>query len=209
MSPAVIDEQSPIDVAVQKEIERRKRALWMFLALLLLPLIVGGWALARAPKETELVAREVTPIVRQEVSRSIESSVTEAVAEKAAPVIRQTVSEQFGETVLPQLGAVKEEVSGMRRTMQENSRKITEASSSVAMIRGEQATVVRGGFVREQQARESLRRTIASVQQDLTAKTQTLDSLNKRVAAMEDQLAAIQRELKVLQNATRGRQPIR
>lgn len=204
MSPAVIDEQSPIDVAVQKEIARRKRALWMFLALLLLPLIVGGWALTRAPKETELVAREVTPIVRQEVSRSIESSVTEAVAEKATPVIRQTVSEQFNATVLPEIGAVKKEVSGIQQTMQENSRKITEASSSVAMIRGEQATLVRGGFVREQQARESLRRTIASVQQDLSSKTETLATLDKRVDQMERQLDAIQRELKVL----RGRQPI-
>ncbi|HEX2121428.1 MAG TPA: hypothetical protein VHL59_07280 [Thermoanaerobaculia bacterium] len=193
---------------MQKEIERRKRALSMFLALLLLPLIVGGWALVRAPKETELVAREVTPIVRQEVSRSIESSVTEAVAEQAAPVIRQTVSEQFSETVLPQIGAVKEEVSGMRQTMQENSRRITEASSSVATIRGEQATVVRGGFAREQQARESLRRTVAAVQQDLTTKAKTLDDLDQRVQRIEGQLAAIQRELKVLQNATRGRQPI-
>jgi hypothetical protein len=206
MSPAVIDEQSPIDVAVQKEIARRKRALWMFLALLLLPLIVGGWALARAPKETEVVARQVAPIVREEVSRSIESSVTEAVAAKATPVIRQTVSEQFNETVLPQIGAVKQEVSGIRASMQENSRKITDASASVAMIRGEQAILVRGG-AREQQVRESLRRTVASVQQDLTAKTETLATLDKRVGEMERQLGVIQRELKVLQNASRGRQP--
>lgn len=210
-SPVMEPERSPIDIAVEKETARRKRVLLGFLLLLLVPLIVGGWALARAPKETEAVARQVAPLVskdvREEVSRSIESTVTEAVSAKAGPVIEKTVSAQFNQTVLPELGAVKQEVSGIRATMQDNARKITDASASVAMIRNEQATLVRGGFAREQQGRESLRRTIASVQEDLTAKTQTLDSLDKRVDQMERQLAIIQRELKVLQS-TRPARPI-
>ena len=95
-----------IRIAVERETQRRKRVLMFFVALLALPLIAGAWALAKAPSETEAVAREVTPLVRESVSKSV----AEDVAAQAAPLIEERVARSVDKELEPKLAELRTQV---------------------------------------------------------------------------------------------------
>ena len=63
----------PFDESVQeivaRETARRKRVLLAFLALLLVPIAIGAYALSRAKKETEAIVDAVTTPVTERVNR--------------------------------------------------------------------------------------------------------------------------------------------
>lgn len=82
--------------AVAREAARRKRTLYAFLALLIIPIAIGAYALSRAPKEVERVASEVTPIVAERVSGDISTKVTNDVVQRSESVIKENVSRETG-----------------------------------------------------------------------------------------------------------------
>ncbi len=94
MSTEPYDES--IREAVAREAARRKRTLSAFLALLLVPIAIGAYALSRAPKEIEQVASEVTPIVAERVSGDISTKVTNDVVQRSESVIKENVSRETG-----------------------------------------------------------------------------------------------------------------
>jgi hypothetical protein len=88
-----------VKLAVAREAQRRKRVFATFLALLIIPIAIGLYAVAKAPSDTDLVVRNVTPIVEKNVEENItarvdqkiEPRVEEIVERRAAPVIEQTL----------------------------------------------------------------------------------------------------------------------
>ncbi|HJQ41060.1 MAG TPA: hypothetical protein VKB93_28320 [Thermoanaerobaculia bacterium] len=80
--------EESIREAVDREAARRKRTLYAFLALLLVPIAIGAYALSRAPKEAEQVANDVTPIVTERVAKDV--------VERSEPLIKEKVSRETG-----------------------------------------------------------------------------------------------------------------
>ncbi len=93
------EEMPSVQTAVDLEARRRKRVFVVFLALLTIPVAIGVYAIAKAPSETEAVARSVAPIVEKDVfarvDRQIEPRVEELVAKRATPVIQQALERQL------------------------------------------------------------------------------------------------------------------
>lgn len=102
-----MEEIPSVKTAVAREERRRKRVLLMFLALLLIPIAIGVYALVKAPSETELVAKNVTPIVEKQVEenitarvdRKIEPRVAEVIARQATPMLQSAVDRQVGAAI--------------------------------------------------------------------------------------------------------------
>lgn len=101
-----------VQAAIDREAKRRRRVLLTYLGLLIVPIVIGGLVLAKAPSETAAVARQVTPIVRNEVAADIEPRITEAVTAKAEPIIRERVSREVRESVEPQIAAATTDLKG-------------------------------------------------------------------------------------------------
>jgi chromosome segregation ATPase len=114
-----------VTLAAQREADRRKRVLMAYLAALVIPIAIGGYALMRAPSENEAVARSVTPMVQEVVKRDfdqrvgetqkridaqVESRVNEVVAAQAEPVIKREVAREVSASVAPQIESVRKEL---------------------------------------------------------------------------------------------------
>jgi hypothetical protein len=102
-----------VKLAVAREAQRRKRVFATFLALLIVPVAIEIYAIAKAPSETDVVVRNVTPIVEknveehltarvdQRVDQKIEPRVEEIVERRAAPVIERTLDKAVTARVQP------------------------------------------------------------------------------------------------------------
>lgn len=95
-----------IEFAVDEEVRRRKRTLRIFLALLILPILVGFVALAMAPQADQPM--DVRPIVRQEVQRTIEPQIATQVSAQLNEQVAPLVKEQVAKNVEPLQGQYKE-----------------------------------------------------------------------------------------------------
>lgn len=103
------DEMPSIKTAVALEERRRKRVFATFLALLLIPVAIGAYAILKASTETEVLVRNATPIIEksveksvsQKVDRTIEPRVEEIVERRAAPVIARTLEKSVVARVEP------------------------------------------------------------------------------------------------------------
>jgi hypothetical protein len=140
MTIDVQHENDPIRIAVEREARRRKRVLLGFLALLLVPLAIGGWALAKAPSETEAVAREVTPIVQQSVGENVTKQV---VAESRALIeenVNRSVEAKIEAKIEPikslhaEVATLNREVARMQPALLENVRLVADVRSQVAKL---------------------------------------------------------------------------
>lgn len=103
-----------IEEAVARETARRKRVFMTFMALLVVPIAIGGYALAKAPTETKIVADKVTPVVADRVEQSVGTRVMNEVVTKTAPLIRDSVSREFSATVAPQIASVANDAAQLR-----------------------------------------------------------------------------------------------
>lgn len=101
--------EDSIRIAVERETQRRKRVLLFFVVLLALPLIAGAWALANAPSQTEAVAREVTPLVRESVGKSV----AEDVVAQTAPLIEQRVATR----IEPRIAELRDSNTALQRSV--------------------------------------------------------------------------------------------
>jgi hypothetical protein len=121
--------EESIQDAVARETARRKRVFLTYLGLLLLPLIVGAFALANAPSETEAVAEAVTPVVAQAVG----ARVAEEVVRQATPMIQENVSREVARNVEPQLKAVADVASELRGSVTTLGGDVEKLKSTVAV----------------------------------------------------------------------------
>jgi polyhydroxyalkanoate synthesis regulator phasin len=98
-----------VKLAVEREAHRRKRVFATFLALLIIPIAIGLYAVAKAPSDTDVVVSNVTPIVEKNVEENItarvdqkiEPRVEEIVERRAAPVIERTLDKAVAARVQP------------------------------------------------------------------------------------------------------------
>jgi hypothetical protein len=103
-----------IRIAVERETQRRKRVLLFFVVLLALPLIAGAWVVARAPSQTEAVAKEVAPLVRESVGKSV----AEDVVAEAAPLIEQRVATR----IEPRITELRDSNTALRQSVESIAR---------------------------------------------------------------------------------------
>jgi predicted nucleic acid-binding Zn-ribbon protein len=121
MSTEPYDES--ITAAVAREAARRKRTLYAFLALLLVPIAIGAYALSRAPKEVERVASDVTPIVAERVSGEISTKVTNDVVQRSESVIKENVTRETN--------ALRSDIEQLRKTTQKQEQSMTALEARV------------------------------------------------------------------------------
>lgn len=101
------EEMPSVKTAVDREAQRRKRVFATFLALLIIPIAIGAYAIAMAPSETDAVVNEVTPLVQERVEKNVEETITarvdrtveprvvELVERQATPVIERTLDRRL------------------------------------------------------------------------------------------------------------------
>ncbi len=102
------EEMPSVKTAVDREAQRRKRVFATFLALLIIPIAIGAYAIAMAPSETDAVVDKVTPLVQERVEKNVEETiavsvdrtveprVAEIVERRATPVIESTLKRELG-----------------------------------------------------------------------------------------------------------------
>lgn len=110
------DDES-VHEAIARETARRKRVLLAFLALALVPIAIGAYALSKAPTETSKIATDVTPIVSERVERTISESVTNNVVTRSQPLIRQNVSS----AVASAERVLRQDYASLQATVQQTS----------------------------------------------------------------------------------------
>lgn len=171
-------EDDSIRLAVERETRRRKKALMGFLALLVIPIAIGGWVLVRAPKETELVVREVTPIVQQRVGENV----TKQVVEQSATLIERTVEEKVApiRAVRDEVKTLTSEVARMQPVLAQNVR-------NVESVRLHVAKLPQGGVQRiiDKPAPD---RQLAAMQAQLNSQQAQIQEIIDRLTAVEKRL---------------------
>ena len=128
-----------VKIAVKREAARRKRTFAFYIALLLVPIAIGGYAIAKAPTETEAVAKQVIPVVNASVEESIKPRVAEAVATQAEPIIRETVAKQLDTAVSIRVKPVEERYSRLEAIVMKgangnNDARVNELEARVAQL---------------------------------------------------------------------------
>ena len=106
-----------VQAAIDREAKRRRRVLLTYLGLLIVPIVIGGFVLAKAPSETEAVAKQVTPIVKSEIVESIKGNLT--VDNEEVKTLRRELERQRAETISTRerLAKLENQLSDMRATM--------------------------------------------------------------------------------------------
>ncbi len=119
--------EESIRAAVEREAKRRRRVLTGYLALLIVSMAVGGFAVVKAPTETEIVAKKVEPIVRDQVRASVADDITRSVVQSTGPQIDAKVSSAFAE-VKPRFDQI---TGGLQRSVQTINQNVTRIETTV------------------------------------------------------------------------------
>ena len=120
-----------IEQAVARETARRRRVFIAFLALLLVPIAIGGYALAKAPTETTLVADRVTPVVTNRVGGIIDANISKEVATRVVPLVRENVASEFSSTVAPRIASVANDAAQLRQNVEGVGRQVQTLQTTV------------------------------------------------------------------------------
>ena len=164
-----------VQEAVARETARRKRVLLAFLALLLVPIVIGAYALTKAPAETEKVANDVAPLVTERVAKDVVT--------QAEPLIRDNVSREIAK-VEPRIASVGKDITDLRATVQETS-------AAVAAVKPQLTSV--GRMTRDLDSVRALANTNAN------ANREALDSLARKLDRIDAELKNLQRRVVTLE----------
>ena len=179
MTTAPYDES--VREAVARETARRKRVLLAFLALLLIPIAIGAYALSKAPTEIERVASDVTPIVTNRVAGEISERVSKDVSARTEPLIRQNVARE--------ITAVTNDITQLRTTVQKTSELVQNVTPRLDAM---------SGFV--SQTENTLRALNANQGRfDQQLKAIRAPGISVRPAPADRELMQLRRELESLQ----------
>lgn len=135
----IYDEMPSVKTAVAREAQRRKRVYAMFAVLLMIPVAIGIYAVAKAPAETDAVVqsvvKDVTPVVQnnvekniqenlaknveatvtERVSRQVEPRVQEIVERRATPLIKETLDKQVTAAVTARVQPLERQYRDLTR----------------------------------------------------------------------------------------------
>jgi hypothetical protein len=186
IAPPPYDES--IREAVARETARRKRVLLAFLALLLIPIAIGAYALSQAPTEIERVAADVTPIVTSRVAGDITERVTSDISAKTEPLIRQNVAREVSTVVEPRLASVSNDITQLQTSVQKTSALVQEVTPQLAALKTLDANQAR--LTREiganLQAANTNREALAAISRQLVEMNRGLSDLQVRVKRLEN-----------------------
>jgi hypothetical protein len=138
--------EESVKISVQRENARRKKSFAAYLALLLIPIAIGAYAIARAPSQTQAVANEVIPVVNANVQESIKPQVAEAVAVQAEPIIRERVDKHVDEAVDIRLKPVEARYAHLEQMMVRSggdNGRVKELEARVATLEKQVAALAR------------------------------------------------------------------
>jgi hypothetical protein len=183
--------------AVERETVRRKRVLIGFLASLAIPIAVGAYVLAKAPTEIESIAKEVSPIVSQNVGGELTEKVTKDVVARTEPALRQTVSRQVSSEVDTRVSSVTEGLRGdiakLQATTQRTSQLIANTntrSTDFSRFEGRLASIDRTAFSSVQTANDN-REAIVALTRQLAVMDAQLKKLQTRIEAVENRVRIV------------------
>jgi chromosome segregation ATPase len=183
--------------AVARETVRRKRVLIGFLASLAIPIAVGAYVLAKAPTEIESIAKEVSPIVSQNVGGELTEKVTKDVVARTEPALRQTVSRQVSSEVDTRVSSVTEGLRGdiakLQATTQRTSQLIANTntrSTDFSRFEGRLASIDRTAFSSVQTANDN-REAIVALTRQLAVMDAQLKKLQTRIEAVENRVRIV------------------
>jgi polyhydroxyalkanoate synthesis regulator phasin len=143
------EEMPSVKTAVDREAQRRKRVFATFLALLLIPIAIGAYAIAMAPSETDAVVNKVTPLVQERVEKNVEETITtrvdrtveprvaEIVERRATPVIERTLDRQLNAAMTARVQPLEQNYRALvaRNTEHDKtSARVQELERRVAML---------------------------------------------------------------------------
>jgi hypothetical protein len=201
-----------IQDAVARENGRRKRVFLAFLALLLVPIAIGAYALSKAPSETAKIANDVAPILIERVGGQVAARVTSDVVSRTEPLIRDKVAREINATVEPRIasltGTLTKDITDLQTTVRETSERMGKLSGTVEQnanviqtlrtdhdrLRQEVAGNNDGASSRQQFAelRQSMAKDLASIRalaaagaQAANANKEAIDALARRVTTLE------------------------
>ena len=84
------------EAAVEAEWRRRRKVFRIYLALLALPVLAAGLALARGRSEREILTQEtILPVVRSQVEETLSPAVDTAIQERAPDLVAAAVREEI------------------------------------------------------------------------------------------------------------------
>lgn len=150
-----------VQEVVARETARRKRVFLAFLALLMVPISIGAYALSKAPSETQKIVDEVTPPVTARVGHDVAEHVTKDVVAQTEPLIRSKVSSAIAATVEPRIASAESALSNLQTSVQQTSATVAAASSQISLIPNLQSRLTTLG--------ESVSQTTYAVQNFSTA----------------------------------------
>jgi DNA repair ATPase RecN len=181
--------------AVARETARRKRVLLAFLALLLIPIAIGAYALTRAPTEIERVASDVTPIVTSRVAGEITERVTSDVAARNEPLIRQNVAREINTVVEPRLASVSNDITQLQTSVQKTSELVERVGPQLAAV---PELTDRLSAFNANQAR--MTREMGANLQMANANREALAAISRQLAEINGELSSLKTRVKALEN---------
>lgn len=200
-----IAQDESIRDAVAQETARRKRVFLTYLGLLLLPLIAGAYALAKAPSETAAVAQAVTPVVEEAVS----ARVAEEVVRKSTPIIEENVSRQVAMNVEPRLKEVAAAANELRGSVTTLGGDVEKLRSTVAVTPNPRLLTALQQRVNEVDAssqghtrgRQELARQLAMLRDDMKSnadqQNQAIQALTGHLRKIDARLASLEKRLQI------------
>lgn len=195
--------------AVTRETKRRKRVFSVFIALLLIPIAIGAYALSKAPSETQKVAADVAPVVTQRIGAQISAGITDKVIAQTQPIIQKNVAHEISATVGPRLAAVdnlRQDITNLQQTTQKVSDFVASATPQLASVSGlnERLSAVQGLVEQHASAFKTISSDQLSLREELLKTrdaTQTLSMSVARVAPMANDLELSRQQMQKFQQS--------
>ncbi|HXH92131.1 MAG TPA: hypothetical protein VNN25_11170 [Thermoanaerobaculia bacterium] len=207
MTTAPYDES--VQAAVARETKRRKRVFSTFMALLLVPIAIGAYALSKAPTEAQKVATDVAPIVTQRVGADISAGITNNVMAQTQPLIQKNVAREISANVEPRLVAVdtlKQDITNLQQTTQKVSDFVASATPQLQSVSGlgDRLSTLQGLVDQHDNTFKTISSDQASLRQDLSKTRESTQALSMRIdklATVPNDLEASRRQMQEFQQA--------
>jgi hypothetical protein len=183
-----------IQETVARETARRKRVFLAFMALLLVPIAIGAYALAKAPSDTEKVVTDVTPIVAERVGGQIATRVTDDVVKQTEPLIRDNVSRAIATDVEPRIAtaanALRQDITNLQTTAQKTSEFVAAATPQLSSISGFEDRLVKldGSMNQTQGLFQALKSDQEGLRQDFATEREFTRGLPKEMNRVSAQV---------------------
>jgi len=202
MTTAPYDES--VQEAVARETKRRKRVFSTFIALLLVPIAIGAYALSKAPTEAQKVAADVTPIVTQRVSGDISAGITNNVMAQTQPLIQKNVAREISANVEPRLAAVdtlKQDITNLQQTTQKVSDFVASATPQLASVSGlgDRLSTLQGVVDQHDNMFKTINSDQASIRQDLAKTGELTQTLSMKIDKIGPEANALELSRKQMQ----------